>query len=239
MKATPRAPAKLVLRRTLTTRNTNTPATLRGHRQEVKSVDQPAAPVTTAISTTASFTLLNGIQEGASFYNRIGRKIMMRSLHLYGNIQLSGNAGGTAEYARIMVVYDRQANTAFPAAQDLLDNYDNAGAQVTNSFASLNMNNAERFKVLRDIRIAVPTTTVATPAENAVEGVLDYTTNRCNINEFIRLSDLETHFKGTTNPAAIGDITTGSLLLFVQGQIAAAAAPYVLTWSARLRFHDT
>jgi len=223
----------------------NLPARLQGNRQEVKSVDFPIAgssPYTVPISTTPTFALLNGVQEGASFYNRIGRKVMMRSLHLTGFVApITPALGvGAPEYLRIMVVYDRQPgyNTAgpgFPAIADLLLNYDNAGATTTNSLSFLNMNNSERFIMLRDIRISIPDN----GGGDASNQIIDYTINRVNINEFIRLNNLETHYKSTTNPAAIGDLSTGALYLVTYGNQLVAAAEYQVFAQARLRFHDT
>lgn len=216
---------------------------LRSAIAEKKSMDFPVAassPQTQAISTTATFDVVNLPQEGASFYNRIGRKIMMRSLHLCGQIVRSAAVAGTvSEYLRVMVVYDRQPNKAAPAIADLLLNYDNAGGTVTNSLSSLNMNNAERFAILRDIRIHIPQEgNVAATQQTGIQSIIDYQTNRTNINEYIKLKDLETHFASSTNPSAIGDCTTGALWVVTFGNLAAGTANYQLNYTTRLRYHD-
>lgn len=221
------------------------PAALRSGRGfELKSVDSPVgnAPTALAINTTANFQGMNLVQSGAAFYNRIGRKITMRTLHFTAQIQatIPGAviADGIAEYLRILIIYDRQPNGNFPVVGDILANYDNAGTATTTAFSNINMNNSDRFKIIRDIRIAIPTNDTVDQSAHETS-IIDYTTNRTNINEFIRLGDLETQYSTTTNPAAIGDITTGSLFVMTYGSAPANNAGYTLKWSSRLRYRDT
>lgn len=212
----------------------NNPAN-RGLRQagtEVKGVDVPITTV--VLSTTGTFTLLNGIQEGSSFYNRIGRKVNMKSLHFTGHIDQTGNGGGVDDYIRIMIIYDQQPNGNFPATADILLNYNNAGATETNSHSHLNLNNRDRFSIVADIRLETSHDTGA-----ASDGLLGmYTLQETNVNRFIKLKNLVTQYKSTTNPAAIGDITTGALYLFTLGQNAVATAAYQLLFTSRLRYLD-
>lgn len=236
---------KVALPRNVSNTFARAPAlSLRSPTSEKKSMDFPVAassPQIQLISTTATFDVVNLPQEGASFYNRIGRKIMMRSLHLTGQIVKNAvaAAAGVTEYLRVLVVYDRQPNGAAPVIADILTNYDNAGGTVTNSLCSMNMNNAERFAILRDLRYTIPNQ--ASGAANQVPGaeaVIDYQTNRTNINEFIKLKDLETHFKSTTNPSAIGDCSTGALWVVTFGSQAAGACNFQINYTTRLRYHD-
>jgi len=216
------------------------PAALIGSGKETKSVDFPIAantPQTDIISTTATFLCVNTVQEGAGFYNRIGRRITMQSLHVTGMVFTNQGVtpGSVDEYLRIMVVYDRQPNGATPAIADLLLDYDNAGATSTKSFSHININNADRWQVLRDIRLQIPND--AGNLESGEAPIIDYS-NRGNVNEFIRLNGLETHYKATTNPGAIGDISSGALWVITFGNVAAATAAYQFKWTARLRYSD-
>lgn len=166
---------------------------------------------------------------------------MMRSLHLTGQVVPNGQAGSAFDYMRIILIYDRQPNVAgtFPALNEVLQDTDNAAVNSTTARSGVNMNNAERFKIIRDLRIHSPGATLAGASTNISEAVIDYTTNRVNINEFVRLGDLETHYRSTTNPAVLADISTGSLLLMTVGLTAVATAAYDVIYTARLRFHDT
>lgn len=202
---------------------------------EKKFLDIPFT--TTVISTTGAFQAVNIIQEGSSFYNRVGRRIHMKSLHLTGTLTSTGQGAGVYEYLRVMVVYDRQPNGAYPAIADLLSDYDNTGAVTSTSYAGVNPNNADRFLVLRDIRVGIPLNTIGAAQDTTP---VDNTSGQrvTPLNEFIKLSDLETHYKASSNPAVVGDQASGSLFVFFYGNVAAANAAYQMTWKSRLRFTD-
>lgn len=217
----------------------NAPAILRSSTSEIKTVD--VQKTTSVISTTSTFTLLNGVQEGSAFYNRIGRKICMKSIRVSGSLQISGLGGNVPEYLRVLIVYDRQTNGAFPVISDILANYDNAGgtnAAGDTALAGLNMNNSERFYVLRDTRYYIANAEEGTGESNAVASIVDYQ-NKGNYDEYVKLGDLETTFKATTNPAVVGNIATGGLYLVTIGTVAVGTAGYGLVWNSRLRFKDT
>lgn len=212
---------------------------------EIKSVDMPAInagadTISKTLSTTATLDLLNGVQEGASFYNRVGRRIHMKSIHVTGEIISSGNGTGVAEYNRILLVYDRQPNGAFPSIADILLDYGNDGTTFTSSFSKMNLNNVERFAILRDSRLAMPSNYegAAAALDGGLASIMPYGESQNKINWFVKLKDLETHYKSTTNPAAIGDIATGALYLVTLGNVAAASAGFLLVYNARLRFTD-
>lgn len=205
-------------------------------RGEIKTVD--IAFQESAINNVGYIALLNGVQEGTSFYNRVGRKIEMKSIRLRATYDTNGGDGdGTSTTWRIMVIYDRQPNGAFPASTDLLLSYDNAGVTSQTTFSDLNMNNIDRFQILADIMGTAPddaTTAlynnVAAVIPSEREGVID---------RYIKLNGAITQYKSTSNPAQIGDISTGALYLYILGDDDPATAPFALNWQARLRFWDS
>lgn len=206
-----------------------------GGSSELKTVD--VSGLVKVLSTTATFTILNPVQEGTGFYNRIGRKIQMKSLRIKAQIGITGNESNLFEYLRVMIVYDRQPTGAAPAIADLLQNVDQAGAATTDSKSSLNLNNSDRWLVLMDNPIEVPY--ADKDASNwLAQGVFDYVKNEVNIDRFINLRSLEAHFKSTSNPITEADITTGTLYLVTYGSTAAASAPYQLLASTRMRYYD-
>lgn len=222
------------------------PAT-RGSRTrgvEVKSLDFPAIAAgadvqVQTISTTATFDLLNGVVEGASFYNRVGRRTHMKSVHITGFINETGNGGGVPEYLRVMLVYDRQPNGNFPAIADLLLDYGSDGTTFTTSISKLNMNNVERFAIIRDTRLIVPNNSHAAGVNADLGSMLPYGESQCKINMFVPLKDLETHYKA--NAAGInqiGNVATGGLYLVTIGNVAAGANGYQIQYNARLRYID-
>lgn len=213
----------------------NLPGNLQGARYEVKTLDLPAQTVT--INSTATVTPLNLIRAGSSFFNRIGRKICIKSVRINGQIKTTGTAVVTNEYDRILLVYDRQTNGALPSINDILQTTDQAGTNTTGAFSGFNMNNTDRFVILRDIRFAVPLGTTGALTNN-VAGALDYTTNKSNIDMYVKTGNLETHYKADSSPAVVGDISTGGLFLVTLGSNAAGAEAYSLIFESRIRYKD-
>lgn len=231
-----------------------------GRKGEIKAVDYPnGAPLQiTAMYNPQNMTIypVNLVQAGSSFFNRVGRKIEMKSLHIHGKIlpavgaaaNLNAQSLNTAEYSRIIVFYDRQVNGAVPAYTDILQNTDQAGNPTTSAYSDINLNNRERFVILMDERRFLPavppagTTTI--PAFGSNEAATD---GSLHFNRFIKLKGLLTHFKADSSPAVIGDIATGGLFVAIMSDLAtptggAGSTPtyqYATYWTARLRYDDT
>lgn len=201
---------------------------------ELKSVDLAYATAS-AYSSTVQWILLNGTQNGAAFYNRVGNEIEMKSLHLIGQIYPTGSANTAGDYLRTMVIYDRQPNGANPVLADVLSSYPTTGTSPSpTSLDMTNPNNFDRFRILADIRTAIPSSASGATGETYAP-VIDYTKNEVNINRFINLKGLSTRYK--TSTGAIGDITSGSLLLMLLGFNSSSPA-YQLDYCTRLRFID-
>jgi len=191
------------------------------------------------MNTTAVLYCPNLIQVGSSMFNRIGRKIEMRSIRLVANINTLNTTRTTLtpDAGRIMVVYDRQTNGAFPAIADILQDTDQAGANLTESVSGINMNNRERFVTLIDKKFTIPQATLTA-------GVLtNVFPNDCavpvKIDEFRKLRGLTTHFKADSNPAVIGDIATGALYILSLAQTQAAGTElFNYRWNCRLKYVD-
>lgn len=204
----------------------------------MKSVDLKGQPVAQTISTTAGFHLLNGIQAGTGFFNRVGNRVTNKSLHLVGQIVKNTNTpSGLSEYLRVMVVYDKQANGAQPAIADLLLDTADDATTTTNSWSGININNRDRFQVLMDNRVSVANDG-ATAEDETDAAIIDYTVNKVNVNRYMKLNDLETMYKSSTNPAAIGDVAVGALWLVTFGNLPALNSPYNFIFNARLRYYD-
>lgn len=208
-----------------------------GSKAELKSTD--VAPVQKELTNTVFFTLLNPTQEGSSFYNRIGRKISMKSLMIQGFLSPhSGATGGVEDYARFLVVYDRQPNGALPTLADVLTSYDNQGSTTSGVLDQVNMNNRERFKVLMDERL------ILVPSGGATSNIIEELNGTgqqqtMNIKRFFKLNRLVTQYKASSNPAIIGDIATGSLFLMaVTRNNATTQGTWDFTMQSRLRYWD-
>jgi len=157
--------------------------------------------------------LLNGIVQGAAQFNRIGNKIAMKSLRVRG--QIINLLTNVQTYARIVIVYDKQCNGSIPTSSVVLQTRDSAGASANTAFSELNMDFMERFTILRDYSVMLPSVTntagVLTnigfdPGQNSSGGSI------FEVDLFIKLKGLITLYKGAT--AGIADIATGGLYMY-------------------------
>jgi len=190
-------------------------------------------------STTGNITALNLIQVGSSMFNRIGRKIEMRSVRLTAQISTMAvtRATTTPDYYRVMIIYDRQTNGANPAMADFLQDTEQTGTNTTTAYSGLNMNNRERFVTLMDKKITLP------QATNTAGVLTNIFPNDCDlpirIDEFRKLRGLTTHFKADSNPAVIGDIATGGLFMVNLAYTQANGTElYQMAWNVRLKYVD-
>lgn len=206
--------------------------------KKVLFVGTASTGTTLAINTTGTISAVNLIQVGSSMFNRIGRKIEMRSIRLVCNIDTLNvtRATTSTELARIMVIYDRQTNGANPSMADFLQDTDQTGANTTNVFSGLNMNNRERFVTLIDKKITIPQATCTAGVLTNVFPQSDVIP--ATIDEFRRLRGLTTHYKADSNPAVIGDVATGGLFVLSFGQRIAGQELFEYTWDVRLKYVD-
>lgn len=210
------------------------PANLRSFGGEVKAVDVPSGNVT--LNSTGSITCLNLISAGASFFNRIGRRIEMKNLTLSAQIKPLRAATGV-DYVRVMIVYDRQTNGANPNLADVLQTTDQTGANVTSSYSGINLNNRDRFRIFVDERITLGPVDIGIAA-GGLSAYVDPIKTTYNIKRFVKLQKELTQFKADSAPAVIGDIATGGLFLVTVGQLAAGTEGYRMQVETRVRFND-
>lgn len=139
-------------------RNPRTGRYYYGGGPELKYIDQVGSSSTAIVAVgagtggiagTAQLELLNGLTQGTDSITRIGRKICMKSIQGRWTFTLQNTAAGVfpaglvGGQVRLLIVYDKQANGAAPAATDILQ-----GTGIIQ--APLNLNNRERFIVLVD-----------------------------------------------------------------------------------------
>lgn len=155
---------------------------------------------------------LNLVQAGTAFNNRIGRVVTSKHLLMRGMIQAAA-ASLTQEYLRLVIVWDHQPNKAAALWSDVMTGVTQTGTASTNAYMDRNTNNMDRFTILLDRDFVMPTTDATgaslspTPSSNEVL-----------INELIDI-DMTSVYGSDSNPAVIGDITTGAILLFTYGSV--------------------
>lgn len=200
-------------------------------KQEIKAFD--LAELTVPVKTAAggpTFTVVNAVVNGAELYQRTGRKIYMKSLHVRGEfVPTAGALNANAGSFRMLVVYDANPSGAAPVIGDVLK--DSNAAAATTYDSSVNLINRQRFKILRDKWI------YTAPQGNSTQPtVYGPSPNDCWImNDFIKMKGLESVFNAV-NGGTIADIATGAVFLIFVGDTAAANWSGVFT--TRLRYYD-
>lgn len=199
-------------------------------QKELKAFDVAGISETFVTPAAAiNYVVFNTMVNGAELYQRVGRKIYMKSLHLRGNI--FNTATAAQDNGRIIVFYDSQPNAAILGIGDLIK--DSNAAAATTGFSHLNLNNRERFKILRDFNITLPSVTLAMAVQTNV-GQYDQD-NNFTINMHIKLKGLEAIFNAT-NGGTIADITSGALIaVFVSNN---QSNTWTFEGNSRLRYYD-
>lgn len=132
---------------------------------------------------------------------------------------------------------DVTTNGTNPNLSDILQDTDQTGANSTNIRSSANLNNRDRFRILADYRIVLPSQTI-TAGVVTNPGWVDPVSTFIDLERFIKLKGLITQFKADSSPAVIGDIATGGLFLITAGAIASGSEGFSLNAAIRLRYKD-
>jgi len=217
---------------------------------EAKYVDFPPGNANQQLSvldTTYNIDTINLMQEGSSNYNRLGRRIRMKSIQITGSFFNNGATVIVANEAmpqiRLALVYDRNPSyngtiSVVPAYNEIWQMRSQLGAATNYEWAANNVDNQSRFIILRDCRVTFPTNfsgstdQIALTMNNAyIEG------NQCKL--FKKLRGLETNFRSNSNPTTIGDVQSGALyFISISNLVPATQASISFKWTARLRFYD-
>lgn len=159
--------------------------------------------------------LIATIPQGASVNQRIGKRIVLRSLLMRG-LSLAGTTGTVAD-GGFLIVYDMKPTGAIPAISDIL-------VSPLNSF--MNDNNTSRFRVLRRVdNVYIGNQLTPTTGGEAY-----------NIDEYLKIN--RPMIFESAGTGAIGDIDTGALYLVTYGNRPAGSAAPQLGLAFRTRFTE-
>lgn len=170
--------------------------------------------------TTGTVTALNLTAVGDDNTTRDGRQINNQSVQVQGIVRPS-DGSTVPDYCRMMLVWDAQPNSGSIATITQI-------LQSSTSNAMLNLDNRERFTIVKDWKCAVGgfnNTATQTYAQSPSVETIDW---------FVPLKGIKTTYSGTT--AAIGSIATGALLLVTIGDAAVNDGNY-FTGNCRVRFY--
>lgn len=209
------------------------PSASRGYKPNaVEKKVYDIAPGAYNANTTGDIRCLALPTLGTDMTNRIGRKIVLKSVYIKGMVQMESAANpttadlATGNLTRIIIFADMQPNGALPAVTDVLNS---ALPQ-----SHLNLNNRDRFKIYCDKMYYMDPMVYNTTATQAV--ACWGNTGRA-IKIYKRLN-LETIFNAT-NGGTIADISSGALLILTIGNVAAGTRTDAdFSLGIRVRFAD-
>lgn len=173
--------------------------------------------VSQAADSTGAMTLLNGLVPGTGASQRIGMKVALRSIEFKGQVRVTA-ATGADQIQRYIVLLDRQANGAAPAA--LTDFLNGAGVY----YSLRNLANRRRFKAIHDRMFSLNAT-----------GEPD--SQRC-WKFYIKFRKPITVEFNAGNAGTVADIVTNSLYFISLGQAPAGATAGSILGYCRLRYTD-
>jgi len=180
---------------------------------------------------------LNGMTSGAAFYQRIGNKITMKSVHCKVRIspRVPATAGtGNNQTCRFMLIYDRQTNGAYPTLPTILTDYASDGTTQTSILSGMNPTQTGRFVILREHFIQLMNINTVADLDGAASSLVEQD-GQWFINWYVKLKDLETIYQ--TSTGGIGDIMNGALYLVCFSDIANTdASAGIFYMKTRLRY---
>lgn len=166
--------------------------------------------------TTGTITLLATVAQGASVNERIGKKLMWKSIQCRGFAD--SNSTATHNDCSVIIVYDKRPTGSLPAITDVL---------VSASSKSFNNDsNSGRFRILKRNDFTLngnPTTPTSNQAVNA-----DF---------YLDMRGLPAEFQAA-GTGAIGDISLGAIYMITVGNAAAGTGAARLSGDFRTRFID-
>jgi len=187
-----------------------------GGQIEKKYLDTAIGYSTAAIAGAVNATAILAIAQGTTEVTRVGGKINVCNINIRGQVRGLGATATPGAFRWILFV-DKQCNGAAPAVTDILT------TATINSF--LNMDNVERFQILKDKMVI-----------NNVSGV--YTTTPVYFAETKMIKaavkcNIPIHYSSTTG--AIAEIKSNNIgMLFISEK--ASSVEYGVT--VRVKFTD-
>lgn len=173
-------------------------------------------PVLSTTNTNGGTFPVNLIAPGNGSYNRVGRKVFLKSLRIRALLRFRTVANTTTGNVimpdcRMTVVYDKQPSGTLPTFDDIFGHTLQDGTEATVYNDAVRYDNMSRFSVLKDCHYAQP------QVPPVFGGSANETSSVVQIDEFIKLGNKETIYSGQSAPCTIADISSGGLYVIFRG----------------------
>ncbi|AUM61993.1 capsid [uncultured virus] len=203
--------------------------------------------IQSSTNTNANIYLLNGVQQGAGSWNRVGRYIYNKSIKLDLELRLdvqpeqSQSSQLMGNYVRCVLFWDNQPNSSTIPSWDTIFGWtDQVGGEATSIAAPLRYDNMMRFRILKDWKIEPDLLGAffATKAAVADTQVDNYFVVKSSC--YLKLKSLMTNFSGNSNPTTTADISTGALYIAFRAYAGVTQNRWSINPNSvcRLRFTD-
>lgn len=196
-------------------------------------------PITDTVNTSANSVVLNLLQAGVGSWNRIGKKVNLKSVRLKGLAVFSMYPDPTTgiilnSSLRMVVVWDTQpSGNAIPAFDTIFGITEQDGNETTDVQDAVKYDNMDRFSVLRDKTWTPESYTMtSTGTTNGGRYVTPF-------DEYIKLGNKEVVYSGQSNPMTIADVSTGALYVYFRSDISVPTAAWSIDPSSRARLRYT
>jgi len=220
-------------------------AAVRGQVMEKKRMDTNVSlalgSVLDTTNTNGAAFVLNLIQTGTGSWNRVGRKTQLKSVRVKGTVTSFANINTTTgdincSQMRMVLVWDKQpSGAAIPAFDQIFGITDQNGAEsCPNIFCPPRFDNMDRFRILRDTIVDLDVGVLG--AGGTTNGYI----NQVQVDEYVKLPDLESVYSGQSSPMTIADISTGALYVYFRAlsNSASSGSRVAVIGQARIRYTD-
>jgi len=203
-------------------------------------VSLTAGNVLNTTNTNGGAFVLNLVQAGTGSWNRVGRKTHLKSVRVKGLVSHTATPNATtgamvSNFVRMVLVWDKQpSGAAVPSFDSIFGITAQDGTEsCPDVMCPPRYDNMDRFRIIRDKTVDLNIGVV-----DAL-GTIRLTQYICNIDEYVKLADLECVYSGQSSPMTIADISTGALYLYFRAyNNASGASECTVDAVSRLRYTD-
>lgn len=206
---------------------------------ELKGVDyiiNDGLNITPDLTNNDGIFFMGPVYTGSAGYNRVGRKIRIKSVRVRGDIRSMYNAVGTIAPSciiRMSIVHDSQpGGGTIPDWDDIFSSISVNGAEFQEISSGVKLSATGRFRVLRDWTIPIFFT----------GGGVSTVEHRYHFDQYLELKDFESTFRADPSPPApvqYSDIQSNALLFVVRCSTNANfAALQLFDTTMRMRYSD-
>lgn len=206
---------------------------------DVKGMDTSIGTVVQTLGsntgTNTDIICMNLIQMGNGSWNRVGKKVCLKSLRLLGTVTLRTISPNNSESNafRMCVVWDKQpSGNTIPIFSEIFGRTVQNGAESSQIYDPIRYDNSGRFKILLERKYEM---NIGYEAANG--GSSNYIKH---IDEFLDLKNRETIFSGQSVPMTIADVSTGALYIVFRANIDSLVSEITVNdnFMSRLRYTD-